>query len=1759
MVAEINAFMRRDRRAVQAQHVRVAVAQRLHRGPAVRRPHLRDAARPRHPHPRQLPVLPDHRAHRRGHRARSSRAYKEAAAEMQAAGSSRRDARRRGRRCRRGRRAARARCRRPSRSARSGSPTGSAPRRRSPTTSRSRCTCAASSTSARCATPCASCRRATTRCARRSAPTACRCTSPADAPALDVPLRDLVGAAAPSARRRARRDRASATSPSRSISSAGRWSAPSWCASTPITTCSCSPATTSCSTAGRSGCSSRTSPRSTRSRPARATDAAAAPRRRSPTTPPVSAARADSPEVRANERWWIERFADGVPTLDLPTDRPRPPLRTQRAGREDHVLPAELRRAGQEAGAQLGAQPVRDAARRVRRPAPPAHRPDRPRRRHPGRRPGRRRARGPGRPLRQHAAAARRGSRATIEFAELVGGVRATMLDAYDHQDVTFGRVLQELPIARDPSRLPLISVVFNIDQALTGEGHSLPGLALELDVQPARATRRSSCSSTPSTPARRDAARVPVQQRPVRRGHRARAGSPRSRRCSRGAVAEPDQRDRPAADPAPRPIASALARWNQTEADYPRGARVEELIAATARRAPERVAVRSRRRDADLRRARRARRRDRRRAARPRRRAAATASACSSSATLDLLPALVGALAAGAAYVPLDPGVPRRAPRASWSRTPRVAAIVTTDARSPRARRASSARVPVVVLDDVRGDGRRTGARRARPPATAEDAAYVIYTSGSTGKPKGVRVPHRAVVNFLTSVAREPGLSERDVVARGHHAVVRHRRARADPAARRRRRRSSSPTATEATDGDRAARARRARAASRSCRRRPPPGACCSRPAGRASPAIKAICGGEALPRDLAAELLRARRRAVEHVRPHRDHGLVDASTASTTATAPILDRPARSPTPRSTSSTRIAQPVPDRRRRRAVHRRRRRRARLPRSPRAHRRALRPRSVPRRARRAAVPHRRPRRAGARDGAALECLGRTDFQVKLRGYRIELGEIEAALARHPAVAPGRRGRARGSPRRRPPGRPTSSPATSRRQPSDEALRAHLAHDAARLHGARALRRARRAAAHRRNGKVDRKALPAPSRPPRSPATATRSRRARATEADRRRARSRRLLALPRVGVARRLLRARRPLAAGRADDGDAWRARSAAPCRCAPASSTRPSPGSPPGSTSTRTGDAERARRASRAAPTRAPAPLSLMQQRVWYLEQLQLGRTVFNVPSAHRLRGALDVAALGRAFAEMVQRQASLRTVHRHRWATRPRRSSATRSTPSIPLEDLSGAARGEREPALMRRLEDEIAQPFDLDPGAAVPRRACSGSRPTTTCCSSCRTTSSGTAGRSTCSTRRCPRSTPPTRRQAGRAARCRRSTYADFSAWHRDWMTGPSSRASSSYWRGKLAGAPEALDLPTDRPRPPMQSGDGATEWLQLPRADRRGAARARPARGRDAVHDAAGRVGAAAAPAHAASARSCRHAGARPQPARAREGDGLLRQRAAAAAARRSRPELPRARCAACRAEVVEAFGAPGRAVRAPGARARHAARREPVPDLPGVLLVPGRPPAPAALGQPRSTTTCPCSSRPRRRTWRCGSSTAPTALVGGLNYNTDIIDAATAVRWQAALSSALVERDRGRSRSRPCASSSRSPATSARSSRAWNRTERPLAPDATLTALLASIGQYGDRVPCAAPHGGGAAGAVTSPTRARRAAPTRRGRAGRARRRPRRRGRAAPRAHARDAGRAARRRCRRRDLPAARSRVPAVAPRSSCSRTRAPSW
>jgi non-ribosomal peptide synthetase component F len=130
-----------------------------------------------------------------------------------------------------------------------------------------------------------------------------------------------------------------------------------------------------------------------------------------------------------------------------------------------------------------------------------------------------------------------------------------------------------------------------------------------------------------------------------------------------------------------------------------------------------------------------------------------------------EMLAAVLGILKAGGAYVPLDPTFPPERLR-FMAQDAELAQLVSTSALAgqfdlPRGRQ---------LLLDADADALASQSDQRLTPdgdldAGTEDPAYVIYTSGSTGKPKGVIVPHRAVVNFLASMALEPGLSADDVL----------------------------------------------------------------------------------------------------------------------------------------------------------------------------------------------------------------------------------------------------------------------------------------------------------------------------------------------------------------------------------------------------------------------------------------------------------------------------------------------------------------------------------------------------------------------------------------------------------------------------------------------------------------------------------------------------------------------------------------------------------------------------------------------------------------------------------------------------------------------------------------------------------------------------------------------------------------------------------------------------------------------------------
>jgi len=127
-----------------------------------------------------------------------------------------------------------------------------------------------------------------------------------------------------------------------------------------------------------------------------------------------------------------------------------------------------------------------------------------------------------------------------------------------------------------------------------------------------------------------------------------------------------------------------------------------------------------------------------------------------------SLLIALLGVFKAGAHYVPLDPTYPKERIR-FMIEDAEIGCLLSQS--SLRHELPNDANRWVVSLDREWNRIASAGNEPLESLASPDDLAYVIYTSGSTGRPKGVAIPHRAVVNLLHSMAREPGLSADDVL----------------------------------------------------------------------------------------------------------------------------------------------------------------------------------------------------------------------------------------------------------------------------------------------------------------------------------------------------------------------------------------------------------------------------------------------------------------------------------------------------------------------------------------------------------------------------------------------------------------------------------------------------------------------------------------------------------------------------------------------------------------------------------------------------------------------------------------------------------------------------------------------------------------------------------------------------------------------------------------------------------------------------------
>ncbi|MDQ3827317.1 MAG: condensation domain-containing protein, partial [Actinomycetota bacterium] len=445
-------------------------------------------------------------------------------------------------------------------------------------------------------------------------------------------------------------------------------------------------------------------------------------------------------------------------------------------------------------------------------------------------------------------------------------------------------------------------------------------------------------------------------------------------------------------------------------------------------------------------------------------------------------------------------------------------------------------------------------------------------------------------------------------------------------------------------------------------------------------------------------------------------------------------------------------------------------------------------------------------------GGQLEFLGRADEQVKIRGVRIEPGEIQASLLRHPSVADAAviAREDRPAPKRLV---AYMVPATGATTPDPGELRALLG---------RSLPEYMIPAAFvtldalplTRNGKLDRKALPAPdvSAATRAAYVGPRNEVERVVAqiwAD--------VLKVEKVGVEdnffdlggdsiltiqvisrlRAALRVEMPLR-------DVF---------------SNPTVASLAGVIETVTGQGDAGELlVIPVLPRDEELPLSFAQQRLWFLDQFEPNSAEYVItPIALRLHGALDVDALNDALSALVTRHESLRTT----FDSVDGRGVQVVHAPdrvTMPVLDLSDLPAAEREAALARFLQQECTQPFDLHEGPLVrPRLVRLAPQEHALTVTMHHIITDGWSN-----------GVIDSELSVLYAAAVRGESpqlpdlpvqYADFAVWQRGRLSAQAFTEQMAYWRSQLDGV-APLELPTDRPRPPVQTKNGALLEFVVP---------------------------------------------------------------------------------------------------------------------------------------------------------------------------------------------------------------------------------------------------------------------------------------------------------------------------------------------------
>lgn len=465
-----------------------------------------------------------------------------------------------------------------------------------------------------------------------------------------------------------------------------------------------------------------------------------------------------------SESFWLSLYAHEVPVLDFPTDRPRPAMRTFDAERIDFTIDSDIVQRLKKTGAKFGCTFIISliaafktylhrltSQNTIVLGTPAAGQ------------------LATGRDLLVGHCVNLLPLISTLNpsqpFSEYLRTVRNLMFDANQHQRYTFGSLIKKLKIPRDPSRIPLIPIIFNVDQQTKEDELELSGINFDVSTN-SRKFENFELFLNLKSSARGH--KVIIECTYNKNLFNEETIQYRLAEFEALLASVADSPESPLSDIPLLPNSEKhrlVVEFNDTAMEYPKDKCFYQLFEEQAAAKPDHVAVECKGETITY--------------AVLNKKANQLANYLASAGvgpdelvglfvdrSIDMMVGLLGILKAGGAYVPLDPDYPPE--RLSYMLEESNSSVLITQKKFESDLPDSGARVVFIDSDwnrigemsDANPD--RGGTGQGFGP---QNLAYVIFTSGSTGKPKGVQVPHRAVTNFLSAMLREPGIIEEDTM----------------------------------------------------------------------------------------------------------------------------------------------------------------------------------------------------------------------------------------------------------------------------------------------------------------------------------------------------------------------------------------------------------------------------------------------------------------------------------------------------------------------------------------------------------------------------------------------------------------------------------------------------------------------------------------------------------------------------------------------------------------------------------------------------------------------------------------------------------------------------------------------------------------------------------------------------------------------------------------------------------------------------------